>query len=80
MPEPNINEKVEIAKQHFKKSLALKEGMKGIYEMRRHFALYFKGLKNFKELRLKLLTSTDENHIEDLLDEIKLKYGEPNNS
>ncbi len=80
LPEPNINEKVEIAKLHFKKSLALKEGMKGIYEMRRHFALYFKGLKNFKELRLKLLTSTDENQISDLLDEIKLKYGEPNNS
>ncbi len=77
LPEPDIREKIEIAKLHFQKSLALKEGMRGIYEMRRHFALYFKGLKNFKELRLKLLTSTDENQIFDILDEIKLKYGGP---
>ncbi len=80
LPEPSISEKVEIAKLHFKKSIALKEGKKGIFEMRRHFALYFKGLKNFKELRLKLLTSTDENQISDLLDEIKQKYGELNNT
>ncbi len=80
LPEPSIEEKVEIAKLHFKKSLKLKEGMKGIYEMRRHFSLYFKGLKNFKEIRLKLLTSTDVNEITDLLDEIKYTYGELNNS
>ncbi len=78
LPEPDINEKVEIAKLHFKQSLKYKEGMRGIYEMRRHFALYFKGLRNFKELRLKLLTSTDENQIFDILDEIKLKYGAKN--
>lgn len=75
LPEPNISEKVETAKLHFRQSLIYKEGMRGIYEMRRHFALYFKGLKNFKELRLKLLTSTNENQISDILDEIQLKYG-----
>ncbi len=75
LPEPDINEKVEIAKQHFQQSLIYKEGMRGIYEMRRHFALYFKGLKNFKALRLKLLTSTNVDEISDLLDEIKYIYG-----
>lgn len=77
LPEPEIAEKVKIAEHHFQKSLAFKDGIRGIYEMRRHFALYFKGLKNFKELRLKLLTSTDENQIFDILNEIKLTYGKP---
>ncbi|NPA67660.1 MAG: tRNA dihydrouridine synthase DusB [Chlorobi bacterium] len=75
LPEPDINQKVDIAKQHFKKSIKYKDGNRGIFEMRRHFALYFKGLKNFKETRLKLLTSTDINEIYDILDQIKLKYG-----
>ncbi len=74
LPDPEIGEKVEIAKMHFKQSLKYKENRRGIFEMRRHFALYFKNLQNFKELRLKLLTSTDENEIFDILDEIKLKY------
>lgn len=78
LPEPNISEKVKIAKLHFRQSLIYKEGIRGIYEMRRHFALYFKGLKNFKDLRLKLLTSTNENEIFDILDEIQLKYGQSN--
>jgi nifR3 family TIM-barrel protein len=74
MPEPSISEKVETAKNHFKKSLAIKDGKKGFYEMRRHFALYFKNLPDFKSLRLKLLTSTDENEIIDILNTIREQY------
>jgi tRNA-dihydrouridine synthase B len=74
LPEPSIEEKVGIAHLHFQKSLELKEGKKRFYEMRRHFSLYFKGLENFKALRLKLLTSEDENEIRDILNGIKIIY------
>jgi nifR3 family TIM-barrel protein len=74
--ELSIQEKVKVAKFHFKKSLELKEGERGFYEMRRHFALYFKGLPDFKHIRLQLLTSKDENEINELLDVIKEKYSE----
>ncbi len=76
LSELSIEEKVDIVKNHFKKSLELKEGKKGFYEMRRHFALYFKGLKNFKPLRLKLLTSMDAEEINNILDLIKEQYKE----
>ncbi len=73
-PELSVSEKVDIARLHFQKSLELKEGKKRFYEMRRHFSLYFKGLDNSKSIRLKLLTSEDENEINDILDEIKINY------
>lgn len=75
-PEPSLTEKVELAKDHFKKSVEHKGLPRGIYEMRRHFALYFKGLPNFKPLRLKLLTSNDINEILDILDEINKQYSD----
>ncbi len=74
LPEPSVNERVDIAVEHFKKSTELKDGMRGIYEMRRHFALYFKGLPHFKPLRLRLLTSTEPNEILDILMQIKSDY------
>jgi len=74
LPEPLLEEKVEIAMEHFKKSLEWKKEPVGIYEMRRHFSNYFKGLPHFKETRLKLLTSLNINEIFDLLEEIKEKY------
>jgi len=69
-----IEEKVEIAKEHFSKSLDFKPDKRGILEMRRHFSCYFKGLPNFKEHRLKLVTSNDPNEIYSLLDLITKRY------
>ncbi|MFW5645092.1 MAG: tRNA dihydrouridine synthase DusB, partial [Bacteroidota bacterium] len=67
LPEPLLDEKVEIAREHFEKSLEWKREPVGIYEMRRHFSNYFKSLPHFKALRLKLLTSMDTSEIYDLL-------------
>jgi len=74
LPEPLLEEKVEIAKKHFRRSLEWKSQPVGIFEMRRHFSNYFKGLPHFKELRLKLLTTLDVNEIFELLELIKEKY------
>jgi hypothetical protein len=48
----------------------------GIYEMRRHFSNYFKGLPHFKEIRLKLLTTLDVEDIYSQLDQIADTYGD----
>jgi nifR3 family TIM-barrel protein len=69
-----VEEKVEIAKEHFSKSLEFKPDKSGILEMRRHFSCYFKGLPNFKELRLKLVTSNEPDEIYSLLDLIANRY------
>jgi len=75
LPEPTVSEKVDMARMQFEKSLEFKEGAVGIYEMRRHFSNYFKGLPHFKEMRLKLLTSLDVDEIFSLLEQIREKYG-----
>jgi len=69
-----VSEKVELAKLHFKKSMEIKGEKVGVYEMRRHFSNYFKGLSNFKETRLKLLTSIDPGSILNQLDQIKARW------
>ena len=68
LPELSTKEKVEIALEHFAKSMEFKGERRGIYEMRRHFVGYFKSIANFKETRLKLLTS---DNIEDITTTLK---------
>lgn len=76
LPDPTIAEKADIAEEQFKRSLEWKTGPVGIYEMRRHFSNYFKGIPNFKETRYKLLTSLDVDEILGILVEIRSKWGD----
>ncbi len=76
LPEPSVNELTDIALFHLEKSLEFKEGKRAIYEMRRHLSNYFKGLPNFKETRLKLLTSLDIDEIKQLLEDIRQRWGD----
>ncbi len=76
LPEPTVNEKVDLALFHLEKSLSYKEGARAIFEMRRHLSNYFKGLPHFKETRLKLLTTLDVDQIKSIMEEIKGKWGE----
>jgi tRNA-dihydrouridine synthase len=42
--------------------------------MRRHYANYFKGIANFKEHRIKLVSLETEAQIEDVLNDIGNKF------
>ncbi len=75
LPEPAIEEKADLALLHLDKSLEHKEGKAAILEMRRHFSNYFKGLPDFKETRLKLLTSLNVDEIRLIIEDIKEKWG-----
>jgi len=70
-----VRERVALAKEHFQKSLEFKGERCGVLEMRRHFSCYFKSLPDFKETRLKLVTSTDPVEIVGILDFIGKKWG-----
>lgn len=76
LPEPTVKEKADLALYHFNLSLEHKEGKKAIFEMRRHFSNYFKGLPNFKETRLRLLTCQEEDEIKSIIMEISQKWGD----
>ncbi len=69
-----VQEKTNLARLHLKKSVEIKGEPRGIYEMRRHFCHYFKGLPDFKEIRMKLVTLLELSKIEDTFYEIELKY------
>ena len=70
LPPMSVAERVELAKRHLAKSLEVKGPKVGILEMRRHLSCYFKGLDNFKETRLKLVTLTDPDELFATLDYI----------
>jgi nifR3 family TIM-barrel protein len=76
LPEPSVNEKADLALLHLDKSLEYKEGKRAIFEMRRHLSNYFKGLPHFKETRLKLLTAVEVEHIRNIIEDIREKWGD----
>lgn len=75
LPQPSVTERVEIAKRHLAKSLEVKGEKVGILEMRRHLSCYFKGLPDFKQTRLKLVTSNDVAEIVATLDYVADRWG-----
>lgn len=75
LPPMSVAERVALAKRHLAKSLELKGEKGGILEMRRHLSCYFKGLPDFKETRLKLVTLTDPQELYATLDYIAEKWG-----
>lgn len=68
---PTIEERVETCRTHFQKSIEWKGEKLGIFEMRRHYSNYFKGIDNSKEYRAKLVTLDKPSDINEVLDEIK---------
>jgi tRNA-dihydrouridine synthase len=74
LPPMTLSQKVELARLQFSKSLEVKGNPRGIFEMRRHFSNYFKGLPDFREIRMKLVTSLDPAEINSLLDLILATY------
>jgi nifR3 family TIM-barrel protein len=69
-----LQEKADLAKTHLLKSVEIKGANRGILEMRRHLTNYFKNLPNFKETRMKLVTSCDVQELLDTIDGIVARY------
>lgn len=76
LPQPSVAERVEIAKEHLAKSIEIKGERVGILEMRRHLSNYFKGLPNFKDTRLKLVTLNDPDELQATISSIAERWGD----
>lgn len=74
LPFPTVEERVEVCKKHLRKSLEWKGPKVGIFEMRRHYANYLKGLPGIKEFRGRLVTLMLQEEIEAVLDEVATTY------
>lgn len=71
---PTIQERVAAARQHLKHSIEWKGERLGILEMRRHYTNYFRGLRNIKYFRSRLVTELNPTTIFDILSEIEEVY------
>ncbi len=64
---PDLPERIAVSLAHLELAIQKKGGHKGIIEMRKHYAGYFKGLPGFKKIRLEILTRTNFTEIQDIL-------------
>jgi nifR3 family TIM-barrel protein len=74
LPYPSIEERVEVCRTHLRKSIEWKGPIVGIFEMRRHYANYLKGLPNIKEYRTRLVTVKTQEEVESILEEVKKAF------
>ncbi|MBR4660998.1 MAG: tRNA dihydrouridine synthase DusB [Bacteroidales bacterium] len=75
LPPMSVAERVELARRHLAKSLEVKGPRVGVLEMRRHLSSYFKGLDNFRETRLRLVTTDDPQELFGVIDHIGERWG-----
>ncbi len=74
LPFPTIENRVDVCRTHLQKSVEWKGPKLGIFEMRRHYANYFKGLDNFKDFRMQMVTAPTESDIHEILDSVLGNY------
>ncbi len=73
-PPPDMTERVRVAKKHLEFSVRWKGDRLGIFEMRRHYSNYFKGIPDFKPFRTRLVEVETESEIHAILDEVYEVY------
>ncbi|MBL4642665.1 MAG: tRNA dihydrouridine synthase DusB [Flavobacteriaceae bacterium] len=75
LPSPTIAERVEIARRHLQMAIDWKGPVLGVFETRRHYTNYFKGIPHFKEHRMRMVTSDDPKDVFAAFDEVLHKFG-----
>ncbi len=75
LAKPTIAERVEMARRHLQMSIDWKGPVLGVFETRRHYTNYFKGIPHFKEYRMKMVTSDDAKDVFAAFDEVESKFG-----
>ena len=75
-PTASIKERAAIAKRHLEMSVSWKGERLGVYETRRHYSNYFKGIENFKPFRQKLVTTETSKEVYEVLDSIAEQFAE----
>ncbi len=64
---PLLEERITVALEHLRLAIQKKGEHKGIIEMRKHYAGYFRGLPGFKKVRMEILTRQNFKEVEEIL-------------
>ncbi|MEJ4088390.1 tRNA dihydrouridine synthase DusB [Galbibacter orientalis] len=73
---PTIEERVKAARRHLQMSIDWKGEKLGVFETRRHYTNYFKGIPHFKEYRMKMVTSDESADVFAAFDEVEEKFSD----
>ena len=76
LPLPTMPERVEAARRHLQMAIDWKGEKLGVFETRRHYTNYFKGIPHFKEYRMKMVTSDEAVDVFAAFDEVLEKFGD----
>jgi len=74
IPETTLAERFDTCTEHFTETLELKGEKRAVTEMRKQFALYFKGIAGFKPFKMGLLTAGSATEVYELLEKAKAHY------
>jgi len=76
LPPPTMHERVDAARRHLQMAIDWKGEKLGVFETRRHYTNYFKGIPHFKEYRMKMVTSDEAVDVFAAFDEVLEKFGD----
>ncbi len=74
LPSPTITDRIEVTRKHLDFSIRWKGDKLGIFEMRRHYTNYFKGVPDFKPFRMRLVEAPTSKEVNQILDEVAEVY------
>jgi nifR3 family TIM-barrel protein len=72
--EPTIKDRVEMARRHLKMAIDWKGEKLGVFETRRHYTNYFKGIPHFKDYRQRMVTSDESTDVFAVFDEVEKNF------
>jgi len=76
LPPPTMEQRVDVCRRHLEFSIRWKGPVAGVFEMRRHYTNYFKGLEHFKPYRMRLVEAPTFDELDSILKEISNDYSE----
>lgn len=74
LPPPTVDERVDTALKHLKTSIDWKGDVLGVLETRRHYGSYFRGFRDIKAYRMKLVNSMEQEELFDTLELVRERY------
>lgn len=73
---PTMEQRVDVCRRHLEFSIRWKGPVAGVFEMRRHYTNYFKGLEHFKPYRMRLVEAMTFEELNSILKEVSNDYSE----
>lgn len=74
LDKPTLMDRLNACRRHLEMAIEWKGPKLGVFETRRHYTNYFKGIPHFKEYRTRLVTTDEAELIFEILNEIEEQF------